>query len=334
MVVSSLWYPLTMKILVPIDNSECSRVAVEHLRLSDMARGARVRFVHVRGGKAGADNAPDILSRRIALDGALAIETLFADGPAADSIVAMAAQWQADLIAIGTHDRRGLERVLLGSVSQSVLSKATCPVTILRDRAEKVTNVLVAADNSESSSACLEWLSQQTWVRSKRVFILSVVDEAPSRVDSRLMSVEKASELVLRQQYEQSRVAHLSQSWSELFAERTDRAAVPFTVVEGEPTAGIVGAATQWPIDLIVLGSHCRAGISKLIHGSVSESVAEKAPCSVLVVRGREATYFEKVRRSCESTDLGKVLAEKTHPAKATGGMVGSDFNGFFPSSF
>ncbi len=324
-----------MKLLVPIDNSECSRVAVEHLRLSDMARGARVRFLHVQGGGSkGVDNVPEILSRSISLEGALAIETLFAEGPATEAIVSMAQQWQADLIAVGTHDRRGLERLILGSVSQSVLAKATCPVTILRDKAEKVTNVLVAADDSESSAVCLEWLAQQQWVRRKNVFILSVVDESPAHVDSRLMSVEKASDLLMRQQYEESRVAYLSQTWSELFAEATSRKTVPFTVIEGDPITGIVAAATKWPIDLVVLGSHCRAGLSKLIHKSVSETVAEKAPCSVLVVRGREATYFEEARRACKSTDLGKVLAEKTHSAKVSSAVPGAQFNGYFTGGF
>ncbi len=113
-----------MKILVSINSSDCSRRAIEHLRLSNMAQGARVRFVHVRSNKETSEEVAEILSRTVVLEGALGIETLFAEGPVADAIVRMADQWQADLIVLGTNDRHGIERLLLGSVSQSVLSKA------------------------------------------------------------------------------------------------------------------------------------------------------------------------------------------------------------------
>lgn len=54
-------------------------------------------------------------------------------GTAADDIVRMAQEEQADLLVIGTHGRTGLKRVLMGSVAESVMRQATCPVLTLKE---------------------------------------------------------------------------------------------------------------------------------------------------------------------------------------------------------
>lgn len=56
-------------------------------------------------------------------------------------------------------------------------------------------------------------------------------------------------------------------------------------VVEDEIRSGILGLAEEWKADLIVLGSHGKHGIEKFLLGSVAESVARHARCSVMVVR-------------------------------------------------
>jgi nucleotide-binding universal stress UspA family protein len=58
-------------------------------------------------------------------------------------------------------------------------------------------------------------------------------------------------------------------------------------VQKGSPGPEIVKAATQWPADLIVIGSHGRRGLTRAVLGSVAEAVMRHAPCPVLVVRAR-----------------------------------------------
>ncbi|MDX9840274.1 MAG: universal stress protein [Desulfobulbus sp.] len=53
------------------------------------------------------------------------------EGDPADRIVAFAAENQADLIVMGTHGARGIEKILLGSVAERVLKRAACPVLIV-----------------------------------------------------------------------------------------------------------------------------------------------------------------------------------------------------------
>ncbi len=57
---------------------------------------------------------------------------------------------------------------------------------------------------------------------------------------------------------------------------------------EGHPGEEIVGAAKTWGADLIVIGSHGRGGLGRVLLGSVAEAVMRHAPCPVLVVRGKD----------------------------------------------
>ncbi|KAB7514103.1 universal stress protein [Halosegnis rubeus] len=60
------------------------------------------------------------------------IETAVENGPPAKTIVKHAADIDADAIIIGSHGRTGLSRVLLGSVAESVVRRAHCPVVVVR----------------------------------------------------------------------------------------------------------------------------------------------------------------------------------------------------------
>jgi nucleotide-binding universal stress UspA family protein len=61
-----------------------------------------------------------------------AVETLLREGAPASDIVAAAVEWHADLIVVGTHGRGGLGRLVLGSVAETVLREAPCPVLTIR----------------------------------------------------------------------------------------------------------------------------------------------------------------------------------------------------------
>lgn len=56
----------------------------------------------------------------------------------------------------------------------------------------------------------------------------------------------------------------------------------------GKPSQEIVKAAKDWPADIIVVGSHGRGGVKRVVLGSVAEGVMRHAPCPVLVVRAAE----------------------------------------------
>lgn len=86
-------------------------------------------------------------------------------------------------------------------------------------------------------------------------------------------------------------VAIDDQAGKRLLAAFHERAALTPPALEfarhGKPAEEIVEAAREWPADLIVVGSHGRGGIGRILLGSVAESVARHAPCPVLVVRAQ-----------------------------------------------
>ncbi|HEY6972197.1 MAG TPA: universal stress protein [Candidatus Angelobacter sp.] len=82
------------------------------------------------------------------------------------------------------------------------------------------------------------------------------------------------------------------QEGKRLVAGFRERMPTPATALEfvqiGQPVSKIVEAARQWPADLIVVGSHGRAGITRTLLGSVAEGIMRHSMCPVLVVRAKQ----------------------------------------------
>jgi nucleotide-binding universal stress UspA family protein len=142
------------RILVPIDGSEASRRGLnEAMRLAKI-HGSQLRLVHVvnefilditysaglypqnlieslrEGGKALLDGAQAAAQAAgVNAEGVL-LESI--GGVPADFILAQAKEWKADLIVMGTHGRRGLLRLTLGSNADLVVRGATVPVILIR----------------------------------------------------------------------------------------------------------------------------------------------------------------------------------------------------------
>lgn len=67
---------------------------------------------------------------------------------------------------------------------------------------------------------------------------------------------------------------------------------------DADPKHAIVEAAREWPADLIVMGSHGRRGIDRILLGSVAEWVVRHAPCSMDIVRVPVAAAEREARQS------------------------------------
>lgn len=63
--------------------------------------------------------------------------------------------------------------------------------------------------------------------------------------------------------------------------------AVQYVVAAGDPAEEIERVAREWPCDLIVMGTHGRTGLDRLLMGSIAEQVIRRAACPVLTTRGR-----------------------------------------------
>ena len=123
------------RVLVAVDGSEGSRAALRFLSLFDLVREVRVSLLHVLQGPAQADVEKMLtVAATILGAGRYPVERLVVEGDPARQIVAIAHSRNADLVVLGARGLRTLGRLLLGSVSETVLHHADRPVMIVRER--------------------------------------------------------------------------------------------------------------------------------------------------------------------------------------------------------
>ena len=145
------------KILVPVDGSETSNAGLnEAVRLSKI-HGSQLCLMHIvnefilnctsapgqyseslfealrKGGKEVLDAAEEVAVAQGIRPTCVMVESI--GGVAADLILEQAKKWQADVIVMGTHGRRGLFRLAMGSDAEQVVRGAAIPVMLVRGQA-------------------------------------------------------------------------------------------------------------------------------------------------------------------------------------------------------
>jgi nucleotide-binding universal stress UspA family protein len=185
-----------------------------------------------------------------------------------------------DLCVIGTHGRTGLARVLLGSVAEKVIRHSPCSTLAVRPDGEIKTfaHVLVPTDFSESAEHALELAA--TLVQPKGSITLMHAIELPVRYSGEVRDPDFARDLDMRAAVALERAA------AKLGAETSCKVRVLSRI--GYPGAETLAAIdADQTIDLVVMGSHGRTGIKRVLLGSVAEKVVRHARCPVLVARKR-----------------------------------------------
>jgi nucleotide-binding universal stress UspA family protein len=210
-----------------------------------------------------------------------------------ESLLDCAANWPADLIAVGTHGRRGLTRILLGSVSQSLLLYGQCSTLIVRlpvsDKKAGALNksperLLVPLDPSEHSRRALDWILQLPWSDHTQFKILCVLPPLVSgHMDglSLLQGDEHSSDRLKGRATAERLIDECKSKLAGAFgAER-----VSGEVTEGDAGETIVRVAEKWPADLVLMGTRGHGTVKRLWLGSISQAVVLQAPCPVEVVK-------------------------------------------------
>jgi nucleotide-binding universal stress UspA family protein len=211
--------------------------------------------------------------------------TQVVEGHPATSIVDQAQAWGADFIFVGSHGHSGLARAFLGSVTKEVLRNAHCSVEVVRaprgeDSPAASRKMLLATDGSSYSECAARSIADRPWPKGTQVKVVSVID-----------SVIPAAEPWYAAREVMDRTSDQRRAVCEQ-AVRTAREllsgaplAVSLSVHEGVPKWRIVEEAQEWGANLIVVGSHGRRGLTRLVLGSVSEAIGMNSPCSVEVIR-------------------------------------------------
>ena len=145
--------------------------------------------------------------------------------------------------------------------------------------AEAIVKILVGVDESLFSQAALDWVKRVPWPPGTSIRVVSASPPV-------FVGTEEASAPAV--------VAQLIQDQNRMHTEIAGRAAraleasgwtVEPVMIAGDPRSTLVEEARKIGADLLVVGSHGRSGLSRLVLGSVASYVASHAPCSVLIVK-------------------------------------------------
>ena len=181
-------------------------------------------------------------------------------------IVRLADDRHADLVVMGRRGRRGLALMMVGDSTRKVIGYADCSVLVVPRQADIWRQrILLATDGSRHGERAAEAAGQVAKIFGLPVTIVSVLRP-------KFDEVRRAEA-----QLEVNRV-------SEALAQ--EGLAVDSAILEGaEPGTVIVEYGRQRGADLIVMGSHGRTGLGRLLLGSVAEQTIGKAGCPILVVK-------------------------------------------------
>jgi nucleotide-binding universal stress UspA family protein len=302
----------TKRILCPVDFSEFSHRALERaVRLADWF-DAEVVALHVvplltppgpglpyfpvplQATKEQDAQAERDLKDLMApfLEERVTIETRVRRGDVWREIMAEAEGLPADLVVMGTHGRSGFEHLLLGSVTEKVVRRATCPVLTVGNVPAPprvgplFRRILCAADLTETSAHTIDFALSLAEENQADVTLLHVIESLPDQTSgARLYLAVPEIGPLRRDLTEQARerlrgaVPDESRDWCEV-RERVE---------VGTAWRAILRAAEETDADLIVMGAHAHGPLGRVFFGSTSSHVVRQAACPVLVVRETKA---------------------------------------------
>jgi nucleotide-binding universal stress UspA family protein len=184
---------------------------------------------------------------------------------------------RAELLVVGPHGHGGISGLLLGSVAEHVISRASCPVAVVHPRRHPETGrIVVGVDGSDCARQALEWAVQRAALYRSRVEAIAVWDwraqyGMPPYGASEETQQRWAEDLLSQE------IGKLAPSSASKVTHRVERG-----------NAAAVLAAASAEADMIVVGNHgAGSAVSRLL-GSVSQKVARHARVPVVVVHDHD----------------------------------------------
>ena len=211
--------------------------------------------------------------------------SLHALGIASEQLIEAARKEAVDLVIVGTQGRTGLEHILLGSTAERVVKGAPCPVMTVRssttipshDTPITIKRILAPIDFSDCSLDALEYTIQIAKRFEASVTILHMLEWVSVGLDFSATEVAEGGRVRRERESRVGELADLIRAQG-LTAEAVIRGG-------GAPADVVLELAGERGADLIVMGTHGRRGLSRLLIGSVAEGVLRQAACPVITVK-------------------------------------------------
>ena len=292
------------RILCPMDFSANSEAVLALATAIAKDAGAELHIVHayeapsgiVVGGMVAYPTAIDTeegrkqLARIVPSSPEVRFKHEWIQGEPPTVLVQYARKQEIDLIVMGTHGHTGLNRVLMGSVAEAVVRRAECPVLTIRYPAHEprlqaeyeglpvgetwiknAEQILCPVDFSRTSDVALGLASSLARETGATLHILHV-EENPTAYGPGLYETLPSSN---------------EDQTHRLFATRPcgERVVCKHELLRGDPAQEIIAYGREQNADLIVIGSHGRTGLFRLLMGSVAEQIVRKSPVPVLTIK-------------------------------------------------
>lgn len=280
---------MSYKILVPLDGSPQSETVIPFLRLLASKTAVELKLMRCYEPISDVYSIPAdmmsldtyaVLNETIPasladyleglqgqLDG-IHTSTSVKRGPAAMEILAEGGSVFTDLVVMASHGRRGFSRWLLGGVTTKVVRSAEKPVLVVAGadaKEPKLDCIMVAVDGSDCSLRAFEKARELATAVGAELLLYQAIRMSMSGADPE-------PEMNAAQDYLQRLADSCTGLKTRVRVYPTDSA--PYLVERAEE----LGA------DLIVVGSHGRQGLSRLLMGSVAEHTLHHARCPIMVV--------------------------------------------------
>ena len=208
------------------------------------------------------------------VDSEIRPEPVVEQGIAADCILALAEAQNVDLVVMGTHGRRGFDRLMVGSVTERVLRKASCPVLAVHKPSYDFLNsresdpahlnrILFCTDFSDNSLRALSHALSLTAEYNAELTLLHVLKDVPgaSIMDE---AMEQLDNLIP--------------------PEKPKAGSIRSMVRRGSAYQQIIQFALEARTDLVIMAVRGRGALNAAVFGSTTYRVIQLGPCPVLAV--------------------------------------------------
>ncbi|MFP4248198.1 MAG: universal stress protein [Armatimonadota bacterium] len=224
----------------------------------------------------------------------LDVETIIEHGATAPTLADLAKKHGADALVVGSHGRSLLGRILLGSVSMSVLHQSTVPVLIVRmelcETDEGVScelqpdqpfdHILFPTDFSEAADFAFERMTDLVAGSASRVTLLHVHNPpAYDDDEEEYLEEEDAADVEALHQEKRKRLKRMADALRDRGVDNLET-----VVATGAPAVSATRYAEANDVSLIAMGTQGRGAMEELVVGSVALKVARTSPVAVLMI--------------------------------------------------
>ncbi len=232
------------------------------------------------------NNAMSVLDEFVAQAKAenIAAESRLAYGPAWEEIINEVLKGDYDLVIVGTRNLSSVRRLLMGSTAMKLIRYCPCPVWVTKPDSETdTTSILVATDLSKIGASAVKVAAVMAIAEEAELHVLHAVEFPMERhlrfaqvvqeeIDKYRKESQEEAEEGIKKQLECEEVAALDQPPQVHFSTSL-------------PETAIFEAIENHNIDLVVMGTVARGGLTRWLIGNTAERILPELPCSVLAVK-------------------------------------------------